>query len=201
MVLTMTFHIVHAIAAFALLIIPAVMALPPPACNCGGTNFTDSQFLCGDVRLGPDTLPTNGPLAPLLIHYDRLGGLCPGDFLAKWTFPNGSYEFPPFEGFQLSTSEMPIDGNQLLLPGMRLDRFGSNFGMFMAPADTPFSQRSLPPSSLSSAYHVYEVQQELTVLSGEIAGWFSQPGQGTQYFVNVTIQSLLDAGVLEEVEA
>jgi hypothetical protein len=29
MVLTMTFHIVHVIAAFALLIIPAVMALPP----------------------------------------------------------------------------------------------------------------------------------------------------------------------------
>ncbi|KAJ7450455.1 hypothetical protein FB451DRAFT_1286044 [Mycena latifolia] len=198
----MFFPLVHAFALLAALIIPGVVARPPPACDCTGTNFTDPQFLCGDARLGPDVLPTTGPLAPLLTHYNRLGGLCPGAFLAKWTFPNGSYQFPPFDGFQLSISEMPIEGSQLLLPGMLLDRFGSTHGMFLAPADTPFSQRSLPPSSLGppAAYHVYEVQQNLVVLSGEIAGWFSQQGQGTQYFVNVTIQVLLDAGILVEIE-
>ncbi|KAJ7646135.1 hypothetical protein B0H17DRAFT_959284, partial [Mycena rosella] len=169
---------------------------------CQGTNFTDSQFLCGDVRLGPDILPATGPVATLLTNYHRLGGLCPGDFLAKWTFPNGSYKFPPFDGFQLSTSDMPIEGNQLLLPGMRLDRFGSERGRFLAPADTPFSQRSLPPSSLGppAVYHVYQVEKDLTALSGEIAGWFGQPGQGTQYFVNMTIRDLLDAEILVEVE-
>ncbi|KAJ7651781.1 hypothetical protein B0H17DRAFT_1147623 [Mycena rosella] len=83
---------------------------------------------------------------------------------------------------------------------MRLDRFGSERGMFLAPADTPFSQRSLPPSSLGppAVYHVYQVEKDLTALSGEIAGWFGQPGQGTQYFVNMTIQDLLDAEILVE---
>ncbi|KAJ6534961.1 hypothetical protein B0H19DRAFT_1241215 [Mycena capillaripes] len=186
----MAFYLIHVVAALALLIIPAAVALPPPACDCRGTNFTDSQFLCGDVRLGPDSLPTTGPLAPLLNHYHRLGGLCPGEFLTKWTFPNGSYQFPPFNGFQLSISDMPIEGTQLLLPGMQLDRFGSTRGMFLAPADTPFSQRSLPPSSA----------EEFDGAFGEIAGWFGQPGQGTQYFVNMTIQELLDAGSLVEVQ-
>ncbi|KAF7365767.1 putative filamentous hemagglutinin adhesin protein [Mycena venus] len=113
-----------------------------------------------------------------------------------YPFPNGSYEFPPFDGFQLSISDMPFDGTQLLLPGMRLDRFGSAHGMFLAPADTPFSQRSLPPSSLGppAAYHVYLVKKNSTALAGEIAG------QGTQYFVNMTIQELLEAEVLVEID-
>ncbi|KAJ7290652.1 hypothetical protein C8J57DRAFT_1493363 [Mycena rebaudengoi] len=199
----MAFYVVHAISVLALLAIPAAVARPEPACNCLGTNFTDPQFLCGDASLGPDVLPTTGPVAPLLTHYNRLGGLCPGDFLAKWTSPpNGSYVFPPFDGFQLSVSDMPIDGTQLLLPGMWLDRFGSTHGMFLAPADTPFSQRSLPPSSLGppTAYHVHLVKKNLTAHAGEIAGWFSQPGQGTQYFVNVTIQELLDAEILVEID-
>ncbi|KAJ7290603.1 hypothetical protein C8J57DRAFT_1114573 [Mycena rebaudengoi] len=200
----MAFYVVHAISVLALLAIPAAVARPAPGCNCLGTNFTDPQFLCGDARLGPEVLLTTGPLAPLLTHYNRLGGLCPGDFLAKWTSPaNGFYVFPPFDGFQLSISDMPIEGTQLLLPGMRLDRFGSTRGMFLAPADTPYSQRSLPPSSLGppAAYHVYLVKKNLTALAGEIAGWFSQPGQGTQYFVNVTIQELLDTKVLVEIDA
>lgn len=62
---------------------------------------------------------------------------------------------------------------------MRLDRFGSEYGSFLAPAGAPYSQRALPPSNLDTPagntsypynYHVYEVVQAFTVLSGPIAG-------------------------------
>jgi hypothetical protein len=135
----------------------------------------------------------------MVYGYDRLGGLCPGEFLRKWTFPsNGSYHYPDVMGFQLSTTDKPIDGEETLVKGMLIDRFGGVHGMFLAPAYTPFAQRSLPPSALNDPmggptenYHVYRVERNFTVLSGTIAGWFGQPGQGTQYWYNGTVEDLL----------
>ncbi|KAJ7776234.1 hypothetical protein B0H16DRAFT_1659731 [Mycena metata] len=189
--------------ALAVSSIPTIVGLPTSRCNCQGTNFTDPTFFCGDSRLGPAVLPTTGELGVLLNHYDRLGGLCPGEFLAKWTL-NGTYQFPPINGFQISTTGMPIEGNETFVPGMLLDRFGHATGGFLAPADTPFSQRSLPPSSLGppTNYHIYRVEvNNLTVLTGTIAPWFSQPGQGTQYELpeGTSVQTLLDAGILTEI--
>ncbi|KAJ7033794.1 hypothetical protein C8F04DRAFT_1183765 [Mycena alexandri] len=189
--------------AVATVHIRGTVGLPPAECDCRDTNSTDPTFLCGDRRLGPASLPTIGPLATLLNRYDRLGGLCPGEFLAKWTV-NGSFQYPPSDGFQLSTTGIPIEGNGTLSRGLLLDRFGKPSGRFLAPVDTPFGQRSLPPSSLgpSPHYHVYRVEiNNLTVLAGTIAAWFGQPGQGTQYELaqGTTVQSLLDTGFLTEV--
>ncbi|KAJ7775520.1 hypothetical protein B0H16DRAFT_1713106 [Mycena metata] len=183
--------------------IRGTVELPPAGCDCRGTNPTDPTFLCGDRRLGPASLPTTSGLGSLLHRYDRLGGLCPDEFLAKWTL-NGTIQYPPFDGFQLSTGGTPIEGNGTLSRGMLLDRFGKPNGKFLAPVDTPFGQRSLPPSSLetSTNYHVYRVETDtITVLTGTIAPWFGQPGQGTQYELppGTTVQSLLDARFLTEV--
>lgn len=97
---------------------------------CAGTNNTKGNpYFCGDARLGPKILPTKLPLASETRGYDRLGGLCPGDFLKKWyNTTAGSYIYPPQEGFQLNTGNAPIDGNQTLAAGMKLDRFGSEYG-------------------------------------------------------------------------
>ena len=63
--------------------------------------------------------------------------------------------------------------------GMKLDRFGSEYGSFLSPAGAPYSQRALPPSNLDTPtsdpsypynYHVYEVAKPFVVLSGPIAG-------------------------------
>jgi hypothetical protein len=142
----------------------------------------------------------------MLFRYQRLGGLCPGAFLKKWGDPANnytSYKYPPDSGFQLSTSRMPIMGNETLLPGMVLDRFGSEYGTFLAPVNTPFSQRALPPASLNappsaaSNYHVYEVMKSFTADTGTIAAWFGQPGQGTQYFAPSSIATLIANGFLK----
>jgi len=183
-----------------------------PSCGqdyCAGTNNTDSHYFCGDSRLGPKQLPTKLPLSSEVYAYDRLGGLCPGAFLEKWyNTTSGSYIYPPQNGFQLNTANSPIDGNQTLAVGMRLDRFGSEYGSFLSPVGAPYSQRALPPSNLDTPagdpsypynYHVYEVTQAFNVLSGPIAGWFGQPGQGTQYQTYQNVMTLISGGFLNRV--
>ena len=105
--------------------------------------------------------------------YDRFGGETPGVFLSKWTNPDGSYKYPPQNGFQLTVTGQPILGNMTLLPGTKVDRFGSEYGMlithphqlsfeslakyclsiigsYVSAADAPYSQRALPPSNLDT---------------------------------------------------
>ena len=83
-------------------------------------------------------------------------------------------------------------------------------GQYVSAADAPFSQRSLPPSSLDTPvndkkypydYHIYTVNRTFTVIGGPIAPWFDQPGLGAQYFLGATetIKSLKDKGYLKEV--
>jgi len=178
---------------------------------CAGTNNTnDNSYFCGDLRLGPKQLPTEIPLSSEILGYDRLGGLCPGAFLQKWwNSTSAGYIYPPQNGFQLNTANQPIDGNQTLAVGTRLDRFGSEYGAFLAPAGAPFSERAIPPSNLNTPadpsypynYHVYEVVQSFDVLSGPIAAWFGQPGQGTQYQTYSNILALVGGGYLRRVNA
>jgi hypothetical protein len=185
-----------------------------PGCSkdfCAGTIFNSSQYFCGDPRLGPVKLPTKLPLGTIVSDYDRLGGSpCPAVFLAKWfNATSNSYIFPPDSGFQLDTLTNPIEGNQTLTVGMLVDRFGSEFGSFLAPVDAPFNQLSLPPQSLDTPvgdpsfpfnYHVYKVSTPFVVLSGPIASWFGQPGQGTQYQTSSNIMSLINGGFLTRVD-
>jgi len=189
-----------------------VARVPNDTCGpvyCAGTNNTnDNPYFCGDSRLGPKQLPTKLPLSSEVYAYDRLGGLCPGAFIQKWWNASAqSYNYPPLNGFQLNTVNQPIDGNQTLPVGLRVDRFGSEYGAFLAPAGSPYSQRALPPSNLDTPagsgypynYHVYEVVKSFDVLSGPIAAWFGQPGQGTQYLTYSNILTLVNGGYLQRV--
>ncbi|KAJ7100415.1 hypothetical protein C8R44DRAFT_859333 [Mycena epipterygia] len=179
--------------SLAFSIFATVVAQLPDKCDCAGTaNTTDARYLCGDHRLGPVYLPSISPIgAGMLYKYDRFNGLCPGAFLSAWTF-NGSYRFPEPMGFQLNNASKPIEGFETLVNGTLVDRFGATTGKFLAPAYTPFRQRSLTPESLNpprsgpgpaADYHLYRVEKNFTVLTGTTAAWFGQPGQGTQYFL------------------
>ncbi|OQV25488.1 hypothetical protein BV898_00429 [Hypsibius exemplaris] len=177
--------------------------------HCAGTNHVDPKFLCGDPRLGPIQLPTRMSLGSLVHTYDRLGGVCPGEFLRRWfNTTTNSYNYPPQDGFQLDTANNPILGTQRLLAGMKVDRFGSEYGYFLAAAGAPYNQRAIPPSNLATPgddtsypfnYHVYEVLSPFDVQSGPIAGWFEQPGQGVQYFTSKNIRTLIAEGFLGRV--
>jgi hypothetical protein len=80
-------------------------------------------------------------------------------------------------------------------PGQEIDRFGSIYGSFLAPADTPYAERALPPQSLDNFdagftcnYHLYLVLKPFKAEMGPIAPGFGQPGRGLQYQV---VSSLL----------
>ncbi|KAB5549586.1 hypothetical protein GE09DRAFT_920996, partial [Coniochaeta sp. 2T2.1] len=181
---------------------------------CKGTNFNAAltkNYTCGDARLGPAALPTKLPLDPLTDIYDPFGGLCPGQFLARWfNTTTGRYNYPPFDGFALDTKGKAIKADFVIEHGAVLDRFGLEpHGDFLAPAASPYMQRAMPPSSLDTPqsnpefpfnYHVYLVKQSFTVSAGPIAPWFGQPGQGVQYKLGETVQTLVNRGVLERVD-
>jgi len=115
---------------------PVVDGLPSlsqrEACNCAGTTNggeASESYICGDARLGPKVLPGKLPLGTFVSDYDRFGGLNPGDFLKKWTAADGSYVYPPQNGFQLDTNGNLISGTMILQTGTLVDRFGSEYGM------------------------------------------------------------------------
>jgi len=160
---------------------------PPAECSADDLN--------GDIRLGPRDLPTQGPVGHELVTYSRFGGLTADQFLAKWWDPTlfggaGGWRFPPFNGFRLGPDGQPQHTAMALRAGLRVDRYGSEFGAFLAPAGSQYSQRALPPQSLNNVttpaacnYVFYKVVREFDVDGGPIAPAFEQPGNGLQYFL------------------
>ncbi|KAJ7180829.1 hypothetical protein C8R46DRAFT_1319169 [Mycena filopes] len=180
-------------------------------CNCDGIEFSSKEYLCGDHRLGPKKLPASRQLTPLLSGYDRLGGLCPAEFLRKW-YSDAAYSYlePPADGWQLSTAQQPITDDQVLHAGMLVDSFGQPDEQYsLSPAGTPFAMRALPPACLNNPtygelapfnYHEYEVEYPFVVRSGPTAAFYGQPGQGTTYRTRITVGMLIRGGFLKRVK-
>lgn len=106
---------------------------------------------------------------------------------------DGNPIYPPKCGFEGSFEVVTLK------PGCLVDRFGSNYGSFVAPFGTPFEQRALLPESYSKPYHTYKVLEPVEVLRGKSAPWFNDPGLGTQYKFCESINSILESGKLEEI--
>ncbi|XHG05011.1 hypothetical protein AWENTII_008263 [Aspergillus wentii] len=161
----------------------------PERCDpdpCAGITFQNKTYVCGDPRLGPVNLPKNFPLSTELQTYSRFGDLCPYEFLEKW-----------------ATDIAPVLGNISLKVGQKVDRFGSEFGTFLAVLGAPYIERALPPSNLDTYdgaypfnYYVYEVTKPFVVSGGPIAGWFEQPGLGTQFAAFSPVKDLISGGYL-----
>ncbi|MCY9785687.1 TNT domain-containing protein [Nocardiopsis sp. EMB25] len=166
---------------------------PPPAPGDLET------YVCGDRRLGPAELPEEGPVAVLVKGYEPLGGLSPVEFLDRWWVEDqvdpetgetwSGWDYPEHNGFVVVDGE-PVNELRTLEPGAMLDRFGSPWGTFMAPAGDPYQARALPPDSLNTwpdgpehNYNCYAVTTGITALVGPIAPHFEQPGGGEQLLV------------------
>lgn len=145
----------------------------------------------GDARLGPQWLPTRrqAPVGPLLKGYQRTGKLSPSAFLSKYwegSADSGSWKYPPNDGFGEVNGQVDKEPTKLR-DGERLDRFGSEYGGYLAPAGDAYGKRALPPQNLNTRdaaapcdYHVYKVGKPFWVWQGSIAPWFEQPGKGEQ---------------------
>ncbi|EPH39571.1 TNT domain-containing protein [Streptomyces aurantiacus] len=179
---------------------------------CTGT-FQD------DARLGPKWLPRKWqkPVGPLLKNWKRTGKLTPAAFLKKyWEGPadTGSWKYPPNDGFETVNGQVDKHPEELE-EGEVLDRFGSEYGSFLAPAGDSYAERALPPQNLNTRdavyacdYRVYKVAKPFHVWQGGIAPWFEQPGGGEQIKLDpvfldpgegqrLNVKWLLDHGYLE----
>ncbi|MEU2775706.1 TNT domain-containing protein [Streptomyces sp. NPDC007162] len=172
----------------------------------------------GDWRLGPEKLPSTGPIGRLLRDYRPTGPTSRYWFLGCYwqtnpqnqpTLQVGGWWYPDNHGFVLRDGR-PVERSLTLRQGQRVDLFGGgDTGHFLAPQGTPYAKRAIPPSNLdeyNSAnpqfnYHLYEVLAPFTVEAGQARPWFSQPGLGTQYYTSTTVGDLIQAGKLKEITA
>jgi hypothetical protein len=157
----------------------------------GLTTTCSNAFFDGDIRLGPAQFQNVGLVAPMLFGYNRTAGLTDAQFIATYWDPtasggSGGWRFPPDNGYLLIGGR-PIEFVSTLSAGEMIDRFGSEFGSFLAPEDTPYAQRALPPMSLDNFdpaytcnYHLYKVIKPFKADEGLIAPGFGQPGYGLQ---------------------
>ncbi|MEV3870773.1 TNT domain-containing protein [Streptomyces sp. NPDC049906] len=175
----------------------------------------------GDPRLGSAHLPAkrDRPVGPLLKGWQRTGHLGSRDFLEKyWEGPadTGGWKYPPHDGFAEVNGQLDKEPAKLR-KGSRLDRFGSEYGSYLAPAGDAYAKRALPPQSLNTRdanvpcdYRVYRVTKPFWVWQGRIAPWFEQPGGGRQIKLDpvfldpgqgqrLNVKWLLDHGFLARV--
>lgn len=111
------------------------------------------------------------------------------DLDAKWFDPDsGALRWPEHHGFASGTAKPGM-----LSKGTIIDRFGGPNGNFTSPSGETFSTRALPYDPSKMPYKKYEVLRDLPVTEGKIAPFFDQPGGGTQYVTEKSIQQLLDA--------
>jgi hypothetical protein len=176
-----------------------------------------ADYLASDWRFGPAQLPNRGVVALELRGYHRFGGLTPPRFVATYWDSTarggaGGWRYPPDNGFVVGPSGQPEEAPLSLWPGEVVDRYGKSTGQFLAPFETPYAQRSIPPSSLdndpphSCDYHAYRVVRAFEVEAGPTAPYFDQPGWGTQFLLDgslvsgaptrLTVAWLVDSGFL-----
>ncbi|XRM39280.1 hypothetical protein ABZX51_002639 [Aspergillus tubingensis] len=159
------------------------------------TNYYCSYCTCKNKLLGWDNFQPADNFTDMFTDWVPLGGLCPKDWLCTWAnwTDNGfnpTYSklvYPPNNGFN------GCPKNVSLGVGTLVDRFGTQNGSYLAPADTPYAQRSIGPSSLNKYngstmynYWRFNVTEEFVALGGEILPWYGQPGGGWQWYANVT---------------
>jgi hypothetical protein len=165
---------------------PSAQAAHVPRTECSATFFN------GDRRLGPDTLPNRGEVGRELRGYERTGDLTSQQFLARFFDPaanggQGGFVFPPDFGYVIGKDGRPEVSQRLLDRGDNIDRFGSEFGGFLAPEGSSYASRSIPPQNLDGNpaagcnFREYRVIKAFTVDTGPVAPWFAQPGGGTQF--------------------
>ncbi|NUU22661.1 MAG: TNT domain-containing protein [Streptomycetaceae bacterium] len=176
------------------LLVGALAAPASAAAQITPLDECSAQSYQGDPRLGPETLPKLGPVGFELILYRRTGHLTVQQFLDTYYDPAApGWRYPPADGYVIGPDGRPIEWTQQLLPGQDIDRFGSEYGAFLAPEGLPYAARSIPPQSLNGNppagcnYRDYRVLKPFSVHAGPIAAWFAQPGGGLQYQLDATL--------------
>jgi uncharacterized protein YukE len=189
---------------------------PSPAYYLGG-KASDAAFALPGLLFGgegaaveaglPAEIVTEGG-APLAVvrGWHPTGGMTWDDFASQFGTPQ-SRNYPLNDGFPPGFVPQPAQ----LPEGAIIDRFGSEYGRYLAPDGTSFADRALAPESVGGDYNRYLVTGKplppgWQVVEGPVQPFYGQtPSPGSlQYMilgpdgVKVTVKELVDRGILDE---
>jgi Tuberculosis necrotizing toxin/Hemagglutinin repeat len=112
---------------------------------------------------------------------------------AGFVKPDGTTWYPPNRGSIPGT-----EGISTIPQGSLLDRYGSNFGTFVAPAGTPFEKRALPYDLPQTPPNSFTVDKPIDgAKTSNAIPWFDQPGTGKQIELPKSVNDLLKDGSLK----
>ena len=83
------------------------------------------------------------------------------------------------------------------MAGDKIDRFGGVSRKYFSQLGTPMEMRALPYNADTSIYTQYEVIKSFEVEAATIAPAFDKIGLGTQYKSPVTVEVLLNKGIIK----
>lgn len=159
-----------------------------------------------EAGLPAETVTPGGAPLAVMHGWDPLGGMSSDDFASHFGMPE-TRVWPGNDGFPQGYVPQPAN----LPEGTIIDRFGSEFGRYLAPDGTPFSDRALPPESVGGDYNRYMVTGESLppgwrIVEGPVEPFYGQvpSPDALQYMiegpdgVKPTVQELVRLGILDE---
>lgn len=158
-------------------------------------------------------LPHDAPTpSPLPSDHPLFEGYHPTEPGPKYTNPDGGLHYPdasdPAKPYAVPGT---VVDDAKLTKGTVLGRFGYPGGEWLAPEGTPFAKLALPNESALKPYYEYVVSDPAKLPPGwrieqsQVAPWFHQPGEGTQYRIiappgqKPNAQFLEDSGFLARI--
>lgn len=189
---------------------------PSPAYYLGGKASDGAYALPGllfggegamvEAGLPAETVTEGGAPLAVVNGWHPTGGMPWDDFASQFGTP-GARTYPLNDGFPPGFVPQPAH----LPEGTIIDRFGSEYGRYLAPDGTPFADRSLAPESVGGDYNRYMVTGKplppgWQIVEGPVEPWYAQtPSPGSlQYMilgpdgVKVSVKELVDRGILDD---
>jgi hypothetical protein len=159
-----------------------------------------------EAGLPAETVTEGGAPLAVVRGWDPTGGMPWDDFASHFGTPDAR-TYPLNDGFPPGYIPQPAQ----LPEGAIIDRFGSEYGRYLAPDGTPFADRSLAPEAVGGDYNRYMVTGKplppgWRIVEGPVEPFYGQtPSASTlQYMivgpdgVKVNVRELVDRGILDE---
>jgi uncharacterized protein YukE len=159
-----------------------------------------------EAGLPAETVTEGGAPLAVVRGWDPTGGMTWDDFASQFGTPQ-SRKYPLNDGFPLGFVPQPAH----LPEGAIIDRFGSDYGRYLAPDGTPFADRGLAPESVGGDYSRYMVTGKplppgWQIVEGPVQPYYGQtPSPGSvQYMISAsddvkpTVWELVRLGILDE---
>jgi uncharacterized protein YukE len=159
-----------------------------------------------EAGLPAETVTEGGAPLAVVRGWEPTGGMHWDDFATQFGAP-ASRTWPANDGFPPGFVPQPAH----LPEGAIIDRFGSEYGRYLAPDGTAFADRALAPESVGGDYNRYMVTGKplppgWQLVEGPVQPWYGQtPSPGAlQYMimgpdgVKVSVRELVDRGILDD---